>query len=543
MTCYPLGALSSSGSFKRAIGSKESLPPLVWRTFVASLALLNMTALVECSFSRDHQWNPGKRARYQMAPTACRAVDCSNYRLGVIARVVLLAVHRKREKETTSCCCCYRQPWSCLHLDGFVSILSVLRSLAGCRCYFLIGTGAARIVCSGDKIRFVHLVESVVMLLVCVEDLFLTQDTSYRKNHASTIDLLAGNQQASRAGFKHTAVCCANRYRHVQFLYLQALGSVMPMGSCRCSWFLAFALGFASRCRFSVSTPWLPDAHVEAPHCGFIYRRHLLKLATYVFIVSIFRCSPPPVRRELLLYGHEHQFGVRSVMIFLASRDNHGGGRMYFGREENGDVKNSAYSSVSSMASGWNVCAESKRLECACAAHDKPRHLFRSFVPSGGIIYGRGTRERANSAAIALHAWYAAFFRSMVMTAIGLPYFAFSFPSFYRCAVPSKRIRCGRLGRVGNHTNGRLHALALPANVFRHHRNPKNEKLSDLSAREWIYMTPLVILSLWIGVYPKPFLGYIERPVNAVVRQVRPSYPIPGMPPGLAVPQRVAVDK
>ena len=60
---------------------------------------------------------------------------------------------------------------------------------------------------------------------------------------------------------------------------------------------------------------------------------------------------------------------------------------------------------------------------------------------------------------------------------------------------------------------------------------PKNEKLTDLSVREWIYMTPLVIMSLWIGVYPKPFLNYIERPVNAVVRQLRPDYPIPGMPP------------
>jgi NADH:ubiquinone oxidoreductase subunit 4 (subunit M) len=44
-------------------------------------------------------------------------------------------------------------------------------------------------------------------------------------------------------------------------------------------------------------------------------------------------------------------------------------------------------------------------------------------------------------------------------------------------------------------------------------------------------MIPLVIMSLWIGVYPKPFLDYVAKPVNAVVRQVRPNYPIPGMPP------------
>ena len=29
-------------------------------------------------------------------------------------------------------------------------------------------------------------------------------------------------------------------------------------------------------------------------------------------------------------------------------------------------------------------------------------------------------------------------------------------------------------------------------------------------------------------IYPKPFLEYIQQPVNAVVKQVRPDYQIPG---------------
>jgi NADH:ubiquinone oxidoreductase subunit 4 (subunit M) len=41
-------------------------------------------------------------------------------------------------------------------------------------------------------------------------------------------------------------------------------------------------------------------------------------------------------------------------------------------------------------------------------------------------------------------------------------------------------------------------------------------------------MAPLMILALWIGVYPKPFLEYIQKPVNAVVQQVRPDYQIAG---------------
>jgi NADH:ubiquinone oxidoreductase subunit 4 (subunit M) len=41
-------------------------------------------------------------------------------------------------------------------------------------------------------------------------------------------------------------------------------------------------------------------------------------------------------------------------------------------------------------------------------------------------------------------------------------------------------------------------------------------------------MLPLVLMSLWIGIYPSPFIRYIERPVNAIVKQIRPDYPIPG---------------
>lgn len=71
--------------------------------------------------------------------------------------------------------------------------------------------------------------------------------------------------------------------------------------------------------------------------------------------------------------------------------------------------------------------------------------------------------------------------------------------------------------------------------------NPKNEKLTDLNIREWIYMAPLVVMSLWIGVYPKAFLDYVQRPVNAVVKHVRPKYPIPGMPGPFDTQQRAAV--
>jgi NADH-quinone oxidoreductase subunit M len=60
---------------------------------------------------------------------------------------------------------------------------------------------------------------------------------------------------------------------------------------------------------------------------------------------------------------------------------------------------------------------------------------------------------------------------------------------------------------------------------------PENEKLPDLNAREFATLIPLVVLAFWIGIYPKPFLNYLEVPTKKIVTLVKPGYyensPIP----------------
>src|SRR2546426_855055 len=51
-----------------------------------------------------------------------------------------------------------------------------------------------------------------------------------------------------------------------------------------------------------------------------------------------------------------------------------------------------------------------------------------------------------------------------------------------------------------------------------------NEKLPDLNLREYATLVPLVILAFWIGIYPKPFFAFIERPVQKIVEQVNPKF-------------------
>jgi NADH-quinone oxidoreductase subunit M len=51
-----------------------------------------------------------------------------------------------------------------------------------------------------------------------------------------------------------------------------------------------------------------------------------------------------------------------------------------------------------------------------------------------------------------------------------------------------------------------------------------NKALPDLNLREYAVLLPLVALAFWIGIYPKPFFAYIEKPVQRIVQQVNPGF-------------------
>ena len=54
--------------------------------------------------------------------------------------------------------------------------------------------------------------------------------------------------------------------------------------------------------------------------------------------------------------------------------------------------------------------------------------------------------------------------------------------------------------------------------------NPKNEHLLDLNFREFATYAPLLILAVWIGLYPKPFIDRLQTSVDRVVVRINPEY-------------------
>jgi NADH-quinone oxidoreductase subunit M len=62
---------------------------------------------------------------------------------------------------------------------------------------------------------------------------------------------------------------------------------------------------------------------------------------------------------------------------------------------------------------------------------------------------------------------------------------------------------------------------ALQRMIYNKLDKPENERLLDLSPREYLVLFPLIACIFWIGLYPAPFLRRIEASAQALVEQVR----------------------
>jgi len=518
--------------------------------FVASLFLLTYDrATGGMQFLEDHQWIPVIGARYQMGVDGVSVLlIVLTTLLGVIAALSSWNYIQKREKEYYVLLLLLQTAVVGVFTSMDLFLFYLFFEVSLVPMYFLIGIwGGENRLYAAIKFFLYTLVGSVIMLLGVLKMYFLTQDTALTSQITQgTINLLAGNKAAADLVSTSLQAAAQNGTGTFNLLYMQALGSVMPMGAMQVLLFFAFAIGFAIKVPMFPFHTWLPDAHVEAPTAGsVILAGILLKLGTYGFYrfnIPMF----PAASADEAFFG---SFGVRSVMVFLAIVGIIYGAlaAMYFVVKRDGDVKKLvAYSSVSSMGIVMlGLFALNPNGLNGAVLHMINHGIYAAalFLLVGIIYERRHTRNVAEFGGLShVMPGYAAVFLAMAMTAIGLPLLCVFISEFLSLrgafeANPS----WAAWGALGIILNAAYMLWLYQRMFFGTIDNPKNEKLTDLSGREWAYMTPLVILSLWIGVYPKPFLYFIERPVNAVVRHVRPTYPIPDLPATVATPQRAAI--
>jgi NADH-quinone oxidoreductase subunit M len=508
--------------------------------FIASLWLLRYDRVLSgFQFLEDHKWIETIGARYQMGVDGVSVllVVLTTF-LGVLAALSSWNYIAKREKEYYILLLLLQTFVLGVFTSMDLFLFYLFFEVGLVPMYFLIGIwGGENRLYAAIKFFLYTLVGSVVMLLGVLKMYFMTQDTALAGQITQgTLDLLAGNAQASAMVSRTVQTAVTQGTGNFSILYMQAIGSVMGLDKVQVLLFFAFALGFAIKVPMWPFHTWLPDAHVEAPTAGsVILAGILLKLGTYGF----FRFNLPMFPKAAMDEAFFGKFGVRSVMIFLAIVSIIYGAlaAMYFVVKKNGDVKKLvAYSSVSSMG----IVMLGLFALNPNGINGAVMQMISHGVYSGalfllvGIIYERRhTRNVAEFGGLShVMPGYSAVFLIMAMTAIGLPLLAVFISEFLamRGAFEANAWWAGWAG-LGIILNAGYMLWLYQRMFFGEITNEKNKLLPDLSAREWAYMLPLVAMSFWIGVYPSPFLRFIEKPVNAVVRQIRPNYPIPSQQP------------
>jgi len=523
--------------------------------FLASLWLFKYDSTIGgMQFLEDHQWIPVIGARYQMGVDGVSVLLITlTTVLGVIAALSSWNYIRKREKEYYVLLLLLQTAVIGVFGSMDLFLFYLFFEVGLVPMYFLIGIwGGENRLYAAIKFFLYTLAGSVVMLLGVLKIYFLTQDPAFTSRISlAGINLLAGNQQAADIVTQTVRTATQNGTGTFNIVYLQALGSTLStpgqvVSTLEVLLFFAFALGFAIKVPMWPFHTWLPDAHVEAPTAGsVILAGVLLKLGTYGF----YRFNIPMFPAASADERYFGSFGVRSLMVFLALVSIIYGAlaAMYFVVKKDGDIKKLvAYSSVSSMG----IVMLGLFALNPNGLNGAVLHMVNHGIYSGalfllvGIIYERRhTRNVAEFGGLShVMPGYAAVFLAMAMTAIGLPLLCVFISEFLALrGAFEANVVWAAIGALGIILNAGYMLWLYQRMFFGNIENPKNEKLHDLNIREWVYMTPLVIMSLWIGVYPKVFLDYIQKPVNSIVRHVRPTYPIPGFPSVPGAPQQAAL--
>src|SRR5438067_1432888 len=545
-----IGAVIILAMFKKDQGNLIKKFATAWfgLAFIASLFLFAYDKTKGgMQFLEDHQWSPVIGARCQMgADGVAVLLIVLTTLLGVIAALSSWKYIEKREKEYYVLLLLLQTAVVGVFTSMDLFLFYLFFEVSLVPMYFLIGIwGGERRLYAAIKFFLYTLVGSVVMLLGVLKMYFLTQDTTITAHITPAIlNNLAGNPETSNLVANTLQAAAMNHTGTFNIIYMQAMGSVMGMGTMQVLLFFAFALGFAIKVPMFPFHTWLPDAHVEAPTAGsVILEGILLKLGTYGF----FRFNLPMFPAASMDENYFGSFGVRSVMVFLAIVGIIYGAlaAMYFVVKKDGDVKKLvAYSSVSSMG----IVILGLFSLNPNGVNGAVLHMINHGIYSAalfllvGIIYERRhTRNVAEFGGLShVMPGYATVFLAMAMTTIGLPLLCVFISEFLamRGAFEANPAWAA-WARLGIILNAGYMLWLYQRMFFGEIENDKNKSLPDLNVREWAYMLPLVIMAFWIGVYPAPFLRYIEKPVNAAVKQIKPNYQIPGQPTITSAPVQI----
>lgn len=275
---------------------------------------------------------------------------------------------------------------------------------------------------------------------------------------------------------------------------------------------LAFFASFAVKVPMWPVHTWLPDAHVEAPTAGsVILAGVLLKMGGYGFI----RFSLPmfPLASE---YFTPLMFALSAIAVIYTS---------FVALVQTDMKKLIAYSSIAHMGfvTMGIFAATSEAVTGAMI-----QMLSHGFVSAAlflivGVIYDRlHTRDIDRYGGLAdTMPSYAFVFMIFMLASVGLPGTS-GFVGEFLVLLGTFRVSTLEAFLAGTALFlGAMYMLYLYRRViFGTITRDDVRAMLDLTPREKFVFAPLLVLVLWMGIYPEPFLAPIRPTVDALVARV-----------------------
>ena len=283
--------------------------------------------------------------------------------------------------------------------------------------------------------------------------------------------------------------------------------------------FWGFFFAFAIKVPMFPFHTWLPDAHTEAPTAGsVILAGVLLKMGTYGFL----RFSLPLLPSEPAL-----RWKIIGVLIFLSLVGIVYGAMVCLMQK---DMKRLiAYSSVSHLGFCTLGIFALTPLGLSGSVLQQINHGISTgalFLIVGVLYERRHTRLISEFGGLATPMPnFAAIYLIISLSSLGMPLlngFIGEFTILQGAFVVSKAWAAwATLGIV----LGAAYLLWLyQRTMFGPVTHEVNKTLPDMNLREYAVLLPLVAMAFWIGIYPKPFFAYVEKPVQRIVQQVNPTF-------------------
>jgi NADH-quinone oxidoreductase subunit M len=281
--------------------------------------------------------------------------------------------------------------------------------------------------------------------------------------------------------------------------------------------FAAFALAFCIKVPLFPFHTWLPDAHTEAPTAGsVILAGILLKMGTYGLLRFNLGLFPESAKAAAWVFIILAVIGIiYGALVAMVQPD----------------VKRLvAYSSVSHMGFVVLGLFSFTELGMQGALYQMLNHGVSTgalFLFVGFIYERRHTRMISEFGGLATPMpWYSTLFVIAALSSIGLP-FLNGFVGEFLIMIgtwTSSTVRhpwiITMLAGTGVIWAAVYMLWMLQRVLFGKVTNPKNAGLSDLNAREIGLLRPLLLLMLFMGVYPQPFLDRSKASIEAVQRRV-----------------------